>query len=301
MKCAPAVVDKSDEACANCGKHGSDTIKLKSCTACRLVKYCCVDCQKAHRKLHRKACKQRATELKDEQLYGQGHERPEEDFCPICTLPIPLPMDEHSGFNACCMKRICKGCHFAAEKRGIRDCPFCRTPLPDSDADLLAMAQARVAKKDPTAIFSLGQNYSSGDLGLQKDMKKSIELLTEAAELGSLEALYSLGLAYMNGDLVQRNEVKAAEFWTKAAMQGHVLSRNNLGCYEGQKGNYDRALKHLLISARMGHQGSLGAIKMMFTNGYVTKEQYAEVLKGYHDAVEEMKSHDRDEAKGRRY
>ena len=70
--------------------------KLKNCTAYRLVKYCGVDCQKAHRKQHKKACKQRAAELKDERLYSQGHERPEGDFCPICTLLIPLRMDDHS-------------------------------------------------------------------------------------------------------------------------------------------------------------------------------------------------------------
>ena len=34
----------------------------------------------------------------------------------------------------------------------------------------------------------------------------------------------------------------------------------------------------------------------MFMEGIATKEQYAEALKGYQDAVEEMKSHDRDEA-----
>ena len=68
----------------------ADIVKLKNCNACRLVKYCGVGCQKAHRKQHRKACKLRAAELKDEKLYGQGHERPENDFCHICTLPIPF-------------------------------------------------------------------------------------------------------------------------------------------------------------------------------------------------------------------
>ena len=66
--------DDRNEACANCGKHGSDVVKLKNCTACRLVKYCSVDCQKAHRKQHKRTCK-RATELKDEQLYSQGDTR----------------------------------------------------------------------------------------------------------------------------------------------------------------------------------------------------------------------------------
>ena len=65
---------------------GSDAKKLWNCTACLLVKYCCVDCQKSHRK-QKKACKERAAELKDEKLYSQGHQRQEGDFCPICTLP----------------------------------------------------------------------------------------------------------------------------------------------------------------------------------------------------------------------
>ena len=59
------------QACANCGTKSSDAVKLKNCTACHLVKYCSVDCQKSHRKQHKGACKKRAAELKDEQLYSQ--------------------------------------------------------------------------------------------------------------------------------------------------------------------------------------------------------------------------------------
>ncbi|EJK73806.1 hypothetical protein THAOC_04549 [Thalassiosira oceanica] len=156
MSCVPVGEDDDAEACANCGKQGSDTVKLKSCTACRLVKYCGVDCQRAHRKQHKKTCKQRAAELKDEQLYSQGHERQEGDFCPICTLPIQIPESDHSVFMVCCMKKVCNGCDFAAHKRGMDDCPFCRKPI--SRDDLLAMVQARVTKKDPEAIDFLGQN-----------------------------------------------------------------------------------------------------------------------------------------------
>ena len=295
MSCVPVAVD-GDEACANCGKQGSDVAKLKSCTACRLVKYCGVDCQRAHRKQHKKACKERAAVLKDEQLYSQGLERPEGGFCSICTLPIPLPMEEHSISKSCCMKTICNGCVFAADIRGMLDCPFCRTPPTDNDADALARIQTRVSKKDPEAIYTLGLKYFFGSLGLQKDIRKAVELWTEAAELGSINALFDLGLAYRLGEGVQRDDAKAAEFYTKAAMQGHVESRHNLGCIEGRKGNYDRAVRHLLISAKMGHKDSLERIKEMFKAGLATKEHYAEALKGYQDAVGEMKSHDRDEA-----
>ncbi|EJK45066.1 hypothetical protein THAOC_36341, partial [Thalassiosira oceanica] len=257
MNCVPVDGGGVEVACANCGKQGSDTVKLKGCTACHLVKYCGVDCQRAHRKQHKRACKKRAAELKDEQLYSQGRERPEGDFCPICTLPIPDADDD----------------------------------------DRLAMIQARVAKKDPEAITFLGQKYFHGTLGLQKDVRRAFELFTDAAELGSIQALFSLGNAYRLGEGVQKDMAKAVELYEKAAMQGHVESRHNLGQSEVEKGNYDRAVRHYLISAKMGDVGSLKFIKYMFTEGLATKDQYAEALKGYQDAVEETKSHDRDEAK----
>ena len=174
------------------------------------------------------------------------------------------------------------------------DCAFCRTPIPDNDADKLALVQARVAKKDPVAINHLGEYYYFGE---PKDTRRAVELWTEAAELGSVEALYQLGVAHYNGEGVPQDEKKAVEYYNKAAMHGHVECRHNLGYHEAEKGDHDRAVRHYLISAKMGHKDSVEAIKEMFTMGLATKEQYAEAMEGYRDAVEEMKSHDRDEVK----
>mmetsp|Transcript_5904 Transcript_5904/g.13296 ORF Transcript_5904/g.13296 Transcript_5904/m.13296 type:complete len:85 (+) Transcript_5904:599-853(+) len=80
-------------------------------------------------------------------------------------------------------------------------------------------------------------------------------------------------------------------------MQGYVDSRCNLGMYEADRGNLDRAVRHWMISAKMGHWNSIGVIRDSFMRGFATKEQYAEALRGYQDSIEEMKSHDRDEAK----
>ena len=143
----------------------------------------------------------------------------------------------------------------------------------------------------------LGHKYFFGQLGLQKDTRRAVQLWTEAAEIGSIEALFNLGNAYYHGEGVQEDDAKAIQFWTKAAMQGHVESRNNIGGYELWKGNHDRAVRHFLISAKLGCKNSVEAVKEMFTMGNATKEEYAEALKGYQDAEEEMKSHDRDQAK----
>ena len=295
--CVPAAT--SADVCANCGKEGGDGVKLKNCTACLLVKYCGVGCQKAHRKVHKKACKQRAAELKDERLYSQGQERQEGDFCPICTQPVPMPTGKHSMFNPCCMKMVCNGCVLNAIKRGMNTtCPFCRTPTQKDNAESLKRAKARVDKKDPEAITFLGDQYSQGRLGLEKDMSRAVELWTEAAELGSsVGACYALGYTYMNGDGVKQDVARGVSFYERAAMLGHVAARHNLGCYERNRWNFDRAVRHLLISAKMGLKDSLEDIKEFFTRGLATKSQYAEALKGYQDAMEEMKSPGREEAK----
>lgn len=44
--------------CGNCGNDESSTERLKKCTVCKVIKYCNVDCQRAHWKsCHKKECK----------------------------------------------------------------------------------------------------------------------------------------------------------------------------------------------------------------------------------------------------
>ena len=80
-------------------------------------------------------------------------------------------------------------------------------------------------------------------------------------------------------------------------MKGNARSRHNLGVVEDDDGNYELAAQHWMISAKMGVEESLDNIREMFKEGLVTKARYAEALLGYQDAVEEMKSSQREEAK----
>ena len=86
-------------------------------------------------------------------------------------------------------------------------------------------------------------------------------------------------------------------YWQQAAMKGDVESRNNLGIVEFNNKNYELAVQHWMIAAKMGNEESLHDIKKMFMQGHATKAQYAEALRGYGDAVQEMKSPQREEAK----
>ena len=234
----------------------------------------------------------------ERRLMESGHERWEGHACTICFLLIELPVTKHAKVNFCCTKWVCNGCILAAQQRGIyNSCPFCRTPLPADEVSQLAMIQKRVGKGDAEALDVLGHQYYFGGLGLVKDVPRAIKLWTEAAELGSLVAHYQLGLVYYTGNAVEVDTTRGIHHWQEAAMRGHAQGRHNLGAVEFEAGNYDLAVRHWMISAKMGYEMSLNGIKEMFKEGRATKAQYAEALLGYQDAVEEMKSPQREEAK----
>ena len=234
----------------------------------------------------------------ERRLMESGHKRPEGDTCTICLDYIELPVYEHSKVKVCCMKRLCNGCILVAGRRGILDrCPFCRTPVTFDEASRLAMVQKRVHKGDAEAIKFLGDKFYHGRLGLAQNTPRAIELWTEAGDLGSLDAHFQLGHVYCTGNCVEEDKPRGIRHWQQAAMQGDALSRHSLGLAEFNNKNYDLAVQHWTISSKMGDQDSLNAIKYTFNEGHATKAQYAEALLGYRDALEEMKSPQREEAK----
>ena len=159
------------------------------------------------------------------------------------------------------------------------------------------MVQNRVDAGDPLAMFFLGVQCESGGLDLEKkDVARAVDLFERASELGEKRADYNLACLYSQGTGVDRDAARAIRHYEAAAMRGHVFARFNLGLLEQQAENYDVALQHWMIAASLGHQGALDEIKDMFEYDLATKAEYAEALRGYHGAVKEMRSPDRDEA-----
>ena len=279
-----------DSTCANCGKGEESSGDLKACTACKMVKYCNRDCQIAHRPQHKKACKKRAAEIHDEQIYK---EPPPPEECPICMLPLPHDPDLKA-FYSCCGKNVCNGCIHAMAETSMEVCPFCKTPPSNSDEEELQRINKLTERGNAVAFYQLGGYYREGINGMPQDHAKVHELWLKAGELGSADAYFNLGIAYENGRGVAIDKKKAKHYYELAAMSGSVIARHNLGCMEGVAGNNQRAYKHILIAARAGYKGSLGTVKKGFMNGYVIKEEYANVLREYQKSQDEMKSEARD-------
>ncbi len=279
--------------CAGCGVKEGDDIKLKKC-ACKLVKYCGVKCQREHWQKHKKECKKRMAELRDELLFKQ----PESNFrgdCPICCLPLSLEKQK-SCIMGCCLKVICNGCSYANPMDVVggemfQKCPFCRHP-PETQEESESNLMKRIEANDPMAMYQMG-GYRYQDA----NFSSAFDYFTKAAGLGHAEAHYDLSCMYHDGVRgVEKDSKKALYHAEQAAIGGHPDARYNLASNEMQHGNPIRAVKHWIIGAKQGHDESLDAVKTGFKTGLVSKEDFAEVLRAHKAAVDETKSPLRDEA-----
>ena len=280
------------DACANCGKEGSD---LNICNKCMMVKYCNAVCKKKHRTKHKKKCEKRVAELRDIELFKQP---PQNKDCPICFMLLPL-MDTGRRYNSCCGKSVCSGCVHAVtiSVKGVPPlCPFCRTQVPSLEKEALNRIKKRVEAGDANALFGLGSYHFKGLYGLPQDINRASELFLRAGELGCAEAYFNIGNSYRIGRVLERDDAKANHYYALAAMEGGVNARHNLGVYEDDAGNWDRALKHYMISAGSGYDGSVENIKLMFMDGHATKEDYANALQSYQKYLDEIKGEQRDAA-----
>ena len=213
-------------------------------------------------------------------------------------LPPPL-YEDHTGttFHPCCGKRICNGCIFAMVESGAKDlCPFCRTPKSMSNKETIGRINKLMEKGNGHAFYILAGLYAQGSMGMPQSRAKANELYLKAGEFGFAEGYFNLGNAYYNGNGVDVDKKKAKHYFELAVMNGDVDARHNLGCMEGQAGNYQRAMKHCLIAAKAGYKPSLDIVKGGFIDGHVTKEEYANALQEYQKIQDEMKSEARDKA-----
>jgi len=231
-------------------------------------------------------------EMRDDKLFTQ----PDESHlgeCPICLLPLQLDVNKW-GLNSCCCKLICMGCDHANKKRedeqGLEHkCPYCREPLPETQGEGIQNYMKRVKANDPVAIFQMGvKHYREGDY------EGAFEYYTKAAALGDMEAHNNIAGLYHKGEGVEKDMKKAVYHMEEAAIGGHPKARHNLGCTEGNNGRIDRAMKHFIIAANLGHDDALEEVKKGFQRGFVSKEDYAASLRGHQAAVDATKSKQRE-------
>jgi hypothetical protein len=288
-----AGVDEN-ERCASCGTAGGDDVTLKNCTACYLVKYCGVECQRNHRPEHKGECKRRAAELKDELLFKQPESTHLGD-CPICLLPIPWDWSEKYVIHSCCTKIVCNGCmhaHWLIEQEGRLPptCPFCRHPKPKTEEEIKRNTMKRAAVNDPLAVHNMGAISSR-----EGDLATALKFWKKSAGLGGVESNHQLTCVYQRGHGVQPDMKKSIHHTEQAAIGGHPEARYRLGRWEEMNDDIERAVKHWMIAANLGHDESLEKLRKYYSDGMVSKEDFATALRAHKAAVDATKSPQREE------
>ena len=321
--------------CASCGKSEDDNggSKLKTCTACKSVKYCSVDCQRDHRKAHKKECKRIENDLKEasaaaadlaalnmngkKNMFDEDADAdlfkppPPKEECALCFLPLPVNLSQKSRLT-CCGQVICAGCRlkhdsilcwsnckrlFKQEPEVDKTCPFCREPMDISDEELMRRHQERMALGDAQACCAIAISYAHGSHGLSKDNAKAAELYLRAVELGSAVACLMIAAYYSDEGYLGCDIAKETYFLKLAAKRGHIKARHNLGLLEYGDGNFELAVKHWMISAKAGDNKSLNDIGVSYRNKHAIKDQFEEAIRACQKAKEDMSSKERDMAK----
>eukprot|EP00984_Skeletonema_dohrnii_P026222 scaffold15548_cov84-Skeletonema_dohrnii-CCMP3373.AAC.5 len=293
-KFIPEVAESPAEmCCASCGIAEVDDIKLKKCDACDLVGYCGDTCQQDHLSQHDRACKERAVELRDEILFRQPESSHLGD-CLICFLPLPI--NNKHVMLGCCSKIICQGCAVITRLRQNKEnlqekCPFCRKPSPHNKEEAIRRLTKRVAASDPVALYYMGKRHC-----LEGDYGTALKYLIDAAELGNAEAHYHLSILYQMGKGAEKDETKKIYHLEEAVIGGHAKARYELSSYEWTNGRFDRAVKHLIISAHLGFDDSIKQLRTSYVDGLVSKEEFATALRAHQAAVDATKSPQREAA-----
>jgi TPR repeat protein len=133
------------------------------------------------------------------------------------------------------------------------------------------------------------------------DYVTAVKYWTKAAELGDVGAHYQLADSYHEGDVVEMDREKAVYHYEQAAIGGQPEARHNLGCLEERNGNIERSVKHLIIAAKLGYEGSMKVLWRHYSAGNITKEDLDATLRTHQAALDEMKSSEREKAEKQKY
>jgi len=202
-------------------------------------------------------------------------------------------MLQQSGLHRMCRCAYCIHRYDAREERRAADitCPFCRHPVPETEEESNKNTMKRAEKNDPVAMVEIGKKHCQ-----KGEYQIAFDYFTKAAELGDLDAHCLLASLYGEGKGVEKDLKKELYYMEEAAIAGHPGARYALGCYEGRDGRFDRSLKHFIIAAKLGHDGAIQALKGYYADGLVSKEDFAAALRAHHAAVDATKSPQREAA-----
>jgi len=135
----------------------------------------------------------------------------------------------------------------------------------------LPLAQSDEPTKDNAdAMYNIGLLYMNGQ-GVKQDFKLTKQWFKRAAFYGSVDAAYNLGSLYMSRKFGFPSKKDALYWWKQAAEQGHADSQYNLAILlaYGHATRIDNkaALSWWYKAANSGHKQSALALSEAYSRG----------------------------------
>eukprot|EP00850_Spirogloea_muscicola_P020823 SM000228S07363 [mRNA] locus=s228:62161:65847:+ [translate_table: standard] len=137
--------------------------------------------------------------------------------------------------------------------------------------DAIQFLEYNAAAGSADSLRALGQLYYWGARGLRRDLARAARLLGRAAELGSADAMLSLGEMHARGVGVPRDDAAAARWFRAAADKGHASAHNGLGWLhargQGVDHNFTKAMEEFMLAASSDDADAQYNIGVMHKNG----------------------------------
>lgn len=140
----------------------------------------------------------------------------------------------------------------------------------------------------PTAMFMIAFMYINKLIGSghKQELNIAYDYLKKAINKGSIAALNTLGLMYLNGIYpLEKDKDKAIYYFEKAANHNYAYAYNNLGKIKEQEHDYKQAFNYYLESANLGESWACNKIGEFYRTGTFVKKDLEKAFKYYNLAI----------------
>ena len=129
---------------------------------------------------------------------------------------------------------------------------------------------AKAMDDDSNAYLELGKIYLKNDY-IQKDILKAMQYFSASYYLGNTSGAYNLALLYANDKIEFHNEKKALSIFLELARKGHAPSQNKVGMFLASgtvlEKDFKEAVKWFEMSSKQGFVDAQCNLAFMYATG----------------------------------
>lgn len=169
------------------------------------------------------------------------------DKCPICRASINLTINNKIKYFDELLKRDNYGYLYFAEYKIATDLLYLKNYV-----EAVYWMEASAMLGFNLAQYMMGYIFIKGGIGLNKNINLAFEWFKLSEENNYKKSATILAYFYLKGLHVNKNMVKAKEYFIKAANNNDTLAQNNLANIYNDRGDFKEALKWYKEGAKNG-------------------------------------------------